>query len=121
VGGYIPSLLNTLESQLCIDTTREYIAGESNGGMMTYQVGVDLASRVAAIAPQFGSFHRGFKLAPPVAVPVMDIHGRSDTVVPANVSLSGDGYYYTPTAQIFEGWKKIEWLLWLHDGLQNIL
>ena len=40
VGGFIPGLYNTLESQLCIDTTREYAAGESNGGIMTYQLGV---------------------------------------------------------------------------------
>merc|ERR1719401_482543 len=78
---------------------------------MTYQLGVDLAHRLAAIAPQFGSFHRGFNMAPPVGVPVLDIHGKSDTTVPANVSLSGDGYYYTPTREIFggnaysKGWK----------------
>jgi len=35
----------------------------------------------------------------------MDMHGNSDTTVPANVSLSGDGYYYTPTAEIFGGGK----------------
>lgn len=105
VNGYIPSLYDTLESQLCIDTTREYGAGESNGGMMTYQVGVDMANRLAAIAPQFGSFHRGYALAPAVGLPVIDIHGTQDTTVPANVSLSGDGYYYTTTEEIFGGGK----------------
>lgn len=111
VVGFIPALYDTLEKQLCIDTTREFAAGESNGGMMTYQLGVDLSSRLAAIAPQFGSFMRGFNLAPSVGVPVIDIHGTKDTTVPANVSLSGDGYYYTPTAEIFggnmysSGWK----------------
>jgi poly(3-hydroxybutyrate) depolymerase len=112
VTGFIPSLYDTLEEQLCIDTTREYAAGESNGGMMCYQLGVDLASRLAAIAPQFGSFHRGFAMAPTEGLPVIDLHGRSDTTVPGNVSLSADGYYYTPTSEIFDGgkystgWKK---------------
>jgi len=112
VGGFIPGLYDTLESQLCIDTTREYAAGESNGGMMTYQLGVDLASRLAAIAPQFGSFHKGFAMAPLVGVPVIDTHGNKDTTVPGGVSLSGDGYYYTTTDEIFNGgkyssgWKK---------------
>jgi len=112
VGGFIPGLLDTLEDQLCIDTTREYAAGESNGGIQTYQLGVDLASRLAAIVPQFGSFHRGWNLSPSVGVPVLDLHGSKDTTVPGNVSLSGDGYYYTTTAEIFEGnsystgWKK---------------
>ncbi len=112
IGGFIPSLYDTLESQLCVDTTREFASGESNGGMMTYQLGVDLAERLAAIVPEFGSFHRGFAMAPAVGVPVLDLHGSQDTTVPANVSLSGDGYYYTTTAEIFgggkysSGWKK---------------
>jgi hypothetical protein len=105
-------LYNTLEAQLCIDTTREYAAGESNGGIQTYQLGVDLPTRLAAIAPQFGSFHKGFAMAPATHVPVIDLHGSRDTTVPANVSLSGDGWYYTTTAEIFDGgkyssgWKK---------------
>eukprot|EP00746_Dinoflagellata_sp_MGD_P129040 gnl/MRDRNA2_/MRDRNA2_63299_c0_seq2.p1 gnl/MRDRNA2_/MRDRNA2_63299_c0~~gnl/MRDRNA2_/MRDRNA2_63299_c0_seq2.p1 ORF type:complete len:538 (+),score=70.55 gnl/MRDRNA2_/MRDRNA2_63299_c0_seq2:153-1616(+) len=112
VNGFIPSLYDTLESQLCIDLTREYGAGESNGGMMTYQLGVDLSARLAAIAPQFGSFHMGFCESPAHPVPVIDIHGKKDKTVPANVSLSADGYYYTTTAEIFgggkycAGWKK---------------
>lgn len=103
VGGFIPSLYDTLESQLCVDTSREYASGESNGGMMTYQLGVDLATRLAAISPEFGSFHKGFAMAPAVGVPVIDLHGTKDTTVPANVSLSADGYYYTTTDEIFGG------------------
>jgi hypothetical protein len=56
------------------------------------------------VAPQFGSFHRGFAMAPQVSMPVLDIHGTQDTTVPANTSLSGDGYYYTTTAEIFALW-----------------
>merc|ERR1719356_232863 len=70
---------------------------------MTYQLGADLGARLAAIAPQFGSFARGFNMVPQVGVPVIDLHGKSDTTVPANVSLSADGYYYTITSEIFYG------------------
>ena len=52
VGGFIPGLYDTLEQQLCIDLTREYGSGESNGGMQTYQIGVDLHARLAAITPE---------------------------------------------------------------------
>ena len=64
---------------------------------------VDLAHRLAAIVPEFGSFHKGFAMAPASAVPVLDLHGAKDTTVPANVSLSADGYYYTTTDEIFNG------------------
>lgn len=103
VSGFISTLYDSLEDVLCIDVTREYQAGESNGGMMTYQIGVDMATRVAAIAPQFGSFHRGFNLAPLVGVPVLDLHGFFDTTVPANVSLAADGWYYTVLSEILGG------------------
>lgn len=106
VNGYIPSLYDTIESQLCIDTKREYVAGESNGGMMTYQLAIDMSSRLAAAAPQFGSFHRGFFQGPTTSVPLIDIHGSKDTTVPANKSLSGDGYYYTTVSDIFSVWGK---------------
>jgi hypothetical protein len=43
-------------------------------------------------------------MAPQVSMPVLDIHGTQDTTVPANTSLSGDGYYYTTTAEIFALW-----------------
>ena len=36
---------------------------------------------------------------------MLDLHGSKDTTVPANVSLSADGYYYTTTEEIFNGGK----------------
>lgn len=101
INGYIPALYDTLESQLCVDTTREYVAGESNGGIMTYQLATAMSSRFAAAVPQFGSFHKGYLQNLQTGVPLLSFHGTKDTTVPANVSLSGDGYYYTPTETIF--------------------
>lgn len=100
--GFVPSLYDTLESQLCIDTTREYVAGESNGGMMTYELATQMTSRLAAAAPQFGSFARGFLQSPKSSIPLIDIHGSRDTTIPANTSLSGDGYYYTTVSDMFK-------------------
>ena len=34
-------------------------------------------------------------MAPKTGVPIMVLHGRNDRTVPANFSLSSDGYYYT--------------------------
>ena len=42
-------------------------------------------------------------MVPKVGLPVLDLHGAADTTVPANVSLSADGYYYTTTHEIFHG------------------
>ena len=85
-----------------------YAAGESNGGMMTYQLGVTLGDRLA-IAPQFGSFAQGFA-APKSAVPVLDLHGSNDTV-PANCCrgqrvLLHAGRGDLPRRQVPGGWMK---------------
>jgi hypothetical protein len=74
--------------------------------MMTYQLGASWSERFAAIAPQFGSFQKGFLMAPSNELPVLDIHGSNDRTVPANTSLSSDGYYYTTTADIFKVWEQ---------------
>lgn len=108
--GFIPGLYDQLESDLCIDTTREFATGMSNGGMMTYQLGASLGTRLAAVVPVAGSFHNGFAQAPTMGVPIMDIHGTRDTTVPANTT-NGGGWYYTVVSEIFggnaysKGWK----------------
>ena len=81
VDGFLPSLYDQLEETLCVDTTREYHTGMSNGAMATYQMGASMSSRLAAIAPVAGAFHNGFVQPPYEPVPVLDTHGRSDRQV----------------------------------------
>jgi len=112
VTGFLPRLLDQLLDEYCVDVDRLYVTGESNGGMATYQMGVSLSHRLAAIAPTCGSFARGFAQVPAVPLPVMDVHGFSDTEVPANATGGGpwaesaDGYYYVPVPRILEGWRR---------------
>lgn len=105
VTGFLPKLYDHLLEKFCIDEGRLYASGKSNGGMATYQLGVSMAERLAAIVPIAGSFQRGFAQAPTLPVPVMDIHGTGDLTVPSNWTHSNDGFYYTKTADIFKGWR----------------
>jgi poly(3-hydroxybutyrate) depolymerase len=93
VDGFIPSLYDLMEEQFCIDTTREYHTGMSNGGIATYQMGASMSSRLAAIAPLAGSMHTGFLQAPTRCLPLIDLHGEKDMIVPANTTL-GNGWYF---------------------------
>merc|ERR1719247_3758747 len=111
VDGFIPQLYDYIEQHFCIDVTREYHSGMSNGAMFTYQAGASMSSRLAAIVPVAGSFHNGFLQSPTSKVPVMDIHGTSDHTVPGNASsasakfaLSSDGWYYEITGNIASKW-----------------
>lgn len=102
--GFLKQLLDLAESEFCIDVTREYATGQSNGGMATYQVGASMSSRLAAIAPVAGSFHAGFGQVPTVPMPVLDVHGNSDRIVPPNDTTAANGWYYVVTGEILGGW-----------------
>jgi polyhydroxybutyrate depolymerase len=83
---FLANLLDYLESNLCVDTSRVYAAGVSNGGGMAARAACELSSRFAAIASIAG----GYKSLPPCQpanpVSVIEVHGTSDTVVPYNGS-----------------------------------
>jgi polyhydroxybutyrate depolymerase len=85
---FVDAVLDAVEASFCVDTTREYATGCSNGGMMAYGLGANAANRFAAVAPQCGSFHNGFLDSPDPALgmPLMDVHGASDTTVPVNLT-----------------------------------
>jgi polyhydroxybutyrate depolymerase len=94
--GFIYTLLDSLELQLCIDPTRVFSTGISNGAMMSVRLACSLSSRIAAIAPVAGAYYPpDFVNLPaeacmdPTAVPVIAFHGTADTLVPFNGGLGG--------------------------------
>lgn len=84
--GFLNLLIDNLLSHYSIDPTRVHITGISNGGMMAYRAGAELADKVAGIAPIAGSLggqilEAGRVIIPdaPVApVAVIAFHGMQD-------------------------------------------
>ena len=105
------AVLDLLESELCVDTTREYATGQSNGAIYTFHLGVTLSSRLAAIVPISGSMMHGYIAAPSVAMPVLDCTGTLDRTVPINDTLFGrgavsyEGWIYSTMDDIFAQWE----------------
>jgi polyhydroxybutyrate depolymerase len=87
--GFISLLIDNLLSHYPIDPQRVYVTGISNGGMMAYRAGAELADKVAAIAPISGSI--GGQVTansavitlpqPTSSVAVMAFHGKADEYV----------------------------------------
>ena len=78
---FIRDLLDTLESRLCIDPSRVYATGISNGAAMSVRLACDLADRVAAVGAVAGLYYpRDCPSTRPV--PVIAFHGTDDPVVP---------------------------------------
>jgi polyhydroxybutyrate depolymerase len=81
--GFVSDLIDYAEQQLCIDPSRVFATGMSNGGFLSHTIGCELADRVAAIAPVAGV--DGMPTCTPSRpVPVMHFHGTADPLVPWN-------------------------------------
>lgn len=78
---FISAMIDQLIADYPVDPARIYVTGHSNGGMMTYRIGCELADKVAAIAPYAGALNTG-SCTPSQPLPVLDVHGEDDTHVP---------------------------------------
>lgn len=74
---FVGVLIDSLESELCIDTARVYATGHSNGAGMSSALGCEIGSRFAAIAPVSGVNLTG-ACPGDGPVPVLAIHGDAD-------------------------------------------
>ncbi len=78
---FLTDLIDATMAELCVDESRIYITGNSNGGGMSAALACSLEGRVAAIAPV-----SGINLAPPcdaaAPVSVIAFHGDADPLVP---------------------------------------
>jgi polyhydroxybutyrate depolymerase len=76
---FISDLLDLLEAELCIDTSRVYSTGWSNGGQMSSLLACRLSDRITAVAPVAGvEFYESCEGDP---VAVMAFHGTADPIV----------------------------------------
>ncbi len=84
--GFTEALIDSLAADYNINLQRVYSAGMSNGGFMSYTLACALSNRIAAIASVTGTMNAGQVLSclPQRPLPVMEIHGTADYVVPYN-------------------------------------
>lgn len=82
--GFTSALIDSLAASYSINLDRVYSTGMSNGGFMSYTLACSLSNRIAAIASVTGTMNIGqsFNCNPQHPMPVMEIHGTSDPVVP---------------------------------------
>ncbi|MEM7655674.1 MAG: T9SS type A sorting domain-containing protein [Bacteroidota bacterium] len=82
--GFINRLIDQMFTDYGIDLARVYATGMSNGGYMSYHLACQLSDRIAAIASVTGAmtFPDIANCAIDRNLPVMQIHGTVDDVVP---------------------------------------
>jgi polyhydroxybutyrate depolymerase len=85
------TIIDYLNSQATIDSSRVWAMGHSNGGMMAYRLACDLSEKITAIAVVTGAFVDD-TCNPAKQVSLIHLHGDLDPTVPYN----GGGKLDTP-------------------------
>ncbi len=81
--GFISSILDELIQSGSADPHRVYVAGLSNGGMMTYRLGIELGNRLTAIAAIIANLPAKLASQKPVRpLPVLIMNGTADPMMP---------------------------------------
>ncbi|HLM18703.1 MAG TPA: prolyl oligopeptidase family serine peptidase, partial [Acidimicrobiia bacterium] len=94
---FVDALLDRLDADLCVDLTRFYVMGLSNGAFMSSTLGCARSDRFAAIAPVAGVQHAS-GCAPNRPVPVVSFHGTADPILGFNGGFGSIGGTTTTTA-----------------------
>ncbi len=79
--GFISALIDQMIADFDVDPSRVYVAGFSNGAMMTFRLACELSGKIAAAAPFAGSLNAD---ACPATepVPILIMNGEDDQNVP---------------------------------------
>lgn len=77
---YTRDLLDQLEAEQCIDLSRVYSTGLSNGAFMSSVLACTMSDRIAAVAPVAGVI-RPEGCDPDRPVPVLAFHGTADPIL----------------------------------------
>ena len=82
--GFLSALLNTLSTRYRVAPDRVYSTGMSNGGFVSYELTCQLSGHVATIASVASNTtaSRPGTCAAGRAVPMLEIHGTADGIVP---------------------------------------
>jgi polyhydroxybutyrate depolymerase len=110
---YFNELLDQVEREYSVDESRVYATGLSDGGVMDFRLGCQLAGRIAAIAPVAATFPQGMQESCSNwfwrAVPIMMINGTDDPIVSYNGRLSYNyGHFLLSAKDSIKDWAKMD-------------
>ena len=102
--GFLKLLVETITSELSIDSQRFYVTGFSNGAMMTHRIACEASELFAAVVLIGGRVEPGFECMPVNKRPLLQINGGRDRAAPHDGSASNSGYFYANTKSVTAHW-----------------
>ena len=101
---YLRDVIPAVVHAACADPARVGVTGVSNGGGMTARLACDAADLIAAAAPVAGGYKSLPGCRPARPVPILEIHGAADQVVPYRGDPTGAGSVPAFLAQ----WRRLD-------------
>ncbi|MGI8709771.1 MAG: alpha/beta hydrolase family esterase, partial [Acidimicrobiales bacterium] len=77
---FVDAMLDQIEADQCIDTSRIYSTGLSNGAFLSSTIACAMSDRIAAVAPVSGLTFTE-ECRPERPVPVLTFHGTADPIL----------------------------------------
>lgn len=114
--GFLSALIDKAIEEQNADPSRIYVMGMSNGGGMTYRLGVEMGPRLAGIAAMAAVWPaKSLCPAPATRLPLMVIHGTADKIVPYGGGEIGGRMLHgrgtsLPVEQTLALWRKLDHL-----------
>jgi len=106
--GFLKVLAGVVTENFAVDTKRLYVSGFSNGAMMANRIACEASELFAAAALIGGRVEPGFECAPTRRLPLLQINGGADEVVPHDGRVSSSGWFYASTTSITRHWNEGE-------------
>jgi len=106
-GLYIQKLIEYIKNKYCINLSRVYASGQSNGAMMIYYLVKRFPDMFNAVVPYFGISLVGLGGVPSNAknIDILHFHDRSDRTIPRE-GVSEDGWIYESVESTHERWAR---------------
>ena len=109
---FFNDLLDQIESEYSVDTSRVFATGYSDGAFMDFRLGCQMADRIAAIATVGALLPESLAESCSTwswrAVPLLMMNGTDDRVVPYRGQLGYSvGFFLLPAKESVKQWAKI--------------
>ncbi len=108
--GFVRAVIEEISASLAIDPRRIYATGFSNGAILTYRLGCEMADQIAAIAPVSATQALEDKQAcrPSRPLPVIHFHGTDDKPNPYDGGLTPGGVQFISVADAIQFWADLD-------------
>lgn len=106
--GFLRSLVKELTSRWAVDADRVHVSGFSNGAMMANRIACEASELFASAALVGGRLERGFECTPRRRLPLLQVNGGADEVVPADGRVSSGGWWFASTTAVTRHWLEGE-------------